>query len=83
MAVQVFADFLKKEHKKKLQGDLLLVSDTGSPSPEQLVVTTGLRGLSALEVKIFGPRQDLHSGVHGETLLNPLQSFSKGMFIFT
>ena len=68
-----FRGFLE-EHKKKLQGDLLLVSDTGSPSPEQLVVTTGLRGLSALEVKIFGPRQDLHSGVHGGALLNPLQA---------
>jgi len=39
-----------------------------------LVVTTGLRGLSAMEVKIFGPKQDLHSGVHGGALLNPLQA---------
>ena len=53
---------------------MLLVSDTGSPGPEQLVVTTGLRGLCALEVKIYGPSQDLHSGVHGGALLNPLQA---------
>jgi acetylornithine deacetylase/succinyl-diaminopimelate desuccinylase-like protein len=62
------------EHKNKLQGDLLLVSDTGSPGPDQLVVTTGLRGLCAMEVKVFGPKQDLHSGVHGGALLNPLQA---------
>ncbi|MBT3668499.1 MAG: M20/M25/M40 family metallo-hydrolase [Opitutae bacterium] len=68
-----FRGFLE-DHKSKLQGDLLLVSDTGSPGPEQLVVTTGLRGLSALEVKVFGPKQDLHSGVHGGALLNPLQA---------
>ena len=68
-----FRGFLE-EHKNKLQGDLLLVSDTGSPSPDQLVVTTGLRGLCAMEVKVFGPKQDLHSGVHGGALLNPLQA---------
>ncbi len=68
-----FRGFLE-EHKNKLQGDMLLVSDTGSPGPNQLVVTTGLRGLCAMEVKIFGPKQDLHSGVHGGALLNPLQA---------
>jgi len=71
-----FRGFLE-ENKDKLEGDLLLVSDTGSPGPEQLVVTTGLRGLCALEVKIFGPSQDLHSGVHGGALLNPLQALSR------
>lgn len=71
-----FRSFLE-ENKDKLEGDLLLVSDTGSPGPDQLVVTTGLRGLCALEVKIFGPSQDLHSGVHGGALLNPLQALSR------
>jgi acetylornithine deacetylase/succinyl-diaminopimelate desuccinylase-like protein len=68
-----FRNFLE-EHKQELNGDLLLVSDTGSPGPDQLVVTTGLRGLCAMEVKVFGPSQDLHSGVHGGALLNPLQA---------
>ena len=63
-----------EEKKDQLAGDLLLVSDTGSPGPEQLAVTTGLRGLTALEVKVFGPKQDLHSGVHGGALMNPLQA---------
>ena len=46
-----FRGFLET-HKERLQGDMLLVSDTGSPGPDQLVVTTGLRGLTALEVKV-------------------------------
>ena len=66
-----------RRRKSSLEGDLLLVSDTGSPGPDQLVVTTGLRGLAAMEVKVFGPRQDLHSGVHGGALLNPLQAIMK------
>jgi acetylornithine deacetylase/succinyl-diaminopimelate desuccinylase-like protein len=71
-----FRQFLE-QGKDRLQGDFLLVSDTGSPGPEQLAVTTGLRGLVALEVKVYGPKQDLHSGVHGGALLNPLQALAR------
>lgn len=71
-----FRGFLEK-HSDSLAGDLLLVSDTGSPGPDQLAVTTGLRGLTALEVKVTGPKQDLHSGVHGGAVLNPLQALMK------
>lgn len=68
-----FRPFLE-DRKEQLMSDMLLVSDTGSPGPDQLVITTGLRGLTALEVKFIGPKQDLHSGVHGGALLNPLQA---------
>ena len=68
-----FRPFLEA-NKDKLAGDMLLVSDTGSPGVDQLVVTTGLRGLTAMEIKFKGPKQDLHSGVHGGALLNPLQA---------
>ncbi len=71
-----FGGFLE-ENKQRLNGQMVLVSDTGSPSPEQLVITTGLRGLTAIEVKLVGPRQDLHSGVHGGAILNPLQALSE------
>jgi len=71
-----FRGFLES-HKEKLKGDLLLVSDTGSPGPEQLAITTGLRGLAAMEIKLTGPGQDLHSGVHGGAILNPLQALVK------
>ncbi len=71
-----FRPFLEAR-KEQLNGDMLLVSDTGSPGPDQLVVTTGLRGLTAMEVKFKGPRQDLHSGVHGGALRNPLQALAQ------
>ena len=68
-----FKGFLN-EHKNRLAADMVLVSDTGSPSPEQIVVTTGLRGLAGFEVKVRGPKSDLHSGVHGGAVMNPLQA---------
>lgn len=71
-----FKGFLE-QYKDRLKAEMVLVSDTGSPSPEQLVVTTGLRGLTAMEVRLTGPKQDLHSGVHGGALLNPLQALSE------
>ena len=48
-----FRPFLES-NKDKLAGDMLLVSDTGSPGLDQLVVTTGLRGLTAMEIKFKG-----------------------------
>ncbi|MFP6886723.1 MAG: M20/M25/M40 family metallo-hydrolase, partial [Opitutales bacterium] len=71
-----FNGFLE-QNKDRLNGEMVLVSDTGSPSPEQLAITTGLRGLTALEVKLVGPSQDLHSGVHGGAILNPLQALAE------
>ncbi len=68
-----FKGFLS-EYKDRLKADMVLVSDTGSPSPEQLVITTGLRGLAGFEVKVKGPKSDLHSGVHGGAVMNPLQA---------
>ena len=68
-----FKGFLN-EHKDRLAADMVLVSDTGSPSPEQIVITTGLRGLAGFEVKVRGPKSDLHSGVHGGAVMNPLQA---------
>ena len=56
------------------KADYLLVSDTGSPNTEQIVVTTALRGLVDLEVELKGPSQDLHSGVHGGAVYNPLRA---------
>jgi acetylornithine deacetylase/succinyl-diaminopimelate desuccinylase-like protein len=68
-----FKGFLS-DYKDRLKADMVLVSDTGSPSPEQLVITTGLRGLAGFEVKVKGPKSDLHSGVHGGAVMNPLQA---------
>jgi acetylornithine deacetylase/succinyl-diaminopimelate desuccinylase-like protein len=68
-----FHGFLEK-YKDRLDADFVLVSDTGSPSPEQIVITTGLRGLVAFEARFKGPKMDLHSGVHGGVVMNPLQA---------
>jgi acetylornithine deacetylase/succinyl-diaminopimelate desuccinylase-like protein len=56
------------------KADFILVSDTGSPNAEQLVITTALRGLVDLEIKVRGPKSDLHSGIHGGAVYNPLQA---------
>lgn len=59
------------------KADFLLVSDTGSPNAEQIVITTGLRGLVSLELKLKGPKKDLHSGIHGGAVYNPLQALTE------
>jgi acetylornithine deacetylase/succinyl-diaminopimelate desuccinylase-like protein len=69
-----FPEFLKKHRDRLREADLVILSDTGSPSPEQIVITTGLRGLTGLEMTLIGPRTDLHSGIHGGAVLNPIQA---------
>ncbi len=71
-----FKTFLK-ENKHRLNGDFIYMSDNGIQSPEQMVVTVGLRGMLALEVELTGPKSDLHSGMHGGVLLNPLQALAE------
>lgn len=72
-----FKEFLK-EHKAKLAGaDFVFLSDTGIPNPEQMVITVGLRGMLAFEVELTGPTSDLHSGMHGGVLMNPLQALAE------
>lgn len=66
----LYADRLSK-------ADYLIVSDTGSPSTDQLVVTTALRGLVELEVRVKGPNSDLHSGIYGGAIYNPLHALSE------
>ena len=56
------------------KADFMLVSDTGIPNTEQIVITTALRGLIDLEIKVRGPKSDLHSGIHGGAVYNPLQA---------
>lgn len=66
--------FFEQYGERLSKADFLLVSDTGSPNAEQIVVTTGLRGLVDLEIELEGPQQDLHSGVHGGAVYNPLRA---------
>ena len=61
-----------KKNKKKLACDVILISDTGIISNKVPSITTGLRGLSYLEVEVTGPNRDLHSGLYGGAVANPI-----------
>jgi acetylornithine deacetylase/succinyl-diaminopimelate desuccinylase-like protein len=49
---------------------VILISDTGMISNQQPSITTGLRGLSYVEVEVTGPNRDLHSGLYGGAVAN-------------
>lgn len=66
-----------KENAKMLQCDVILISDTSIISNKQPSVTVGLRGLSYLEVEVTAANRDLHSGVYGGAVANPLQVLSE------
>ena len=66
-----------KENKEKLAGDVILISDTGIISNDTPSITVGLRGLSYMEVEVTGPKRDLHSGVYGGAVANPINVLCK------
>ncbi len=68
--------FLERNHQK-LKNDLILISDTGMISNQQPSITTGLRGLSYVEVEVTGPNRDLHSGLYGGAVANPINILAK------
>lgn len=61
-----------KNNKEKLKADIILVSDTGMLANDVPSITTGLRGLSYVEVEVTGPNRDLHSGLYGGCVANPI-----------
>ena len=61
-----------RENSERLKSDVILISDTGILNNNQPSITTGLRGLSYMEVKVTGPNRDLHSGLYGGTVANPI-----------
>jgi len=61
-----------KNNKQKLEADTILISDTGIISRDKPSITTGLRGLSYMEVCVTGPNRDLHSGLYGGAVANPI-----------
>src|SRR5476651_1087518 len=66
-----------KENKARLKADVVLISDTSMISMEHPSLETGLRGLSYVEVEVTGPNRDLHSGVYGGAVANPITILSK------
>ena len=65
-------EWFVNEHTEKLKNDIILISDTGMISNTQPSITTGLRGLSYMEVTVKGPNRDLHSGLYGGAVANPI-----------
>ena len=61
-----------KENKHRLNCDSILISDTGIIDNNNPSITTGLKGLSYLEVEVTGPNRDLHSGLYGGAVANPI-----------
>jgi acetylornithine deacetylase/succinyl-diaminopimelate desuccinylase-like protein len=62
---------------EKLQNDVILISDTGMIANDIPSITTGLRGLSYVEVEVTGPNRDLHSGLYGGAVANPINILTK------
>ncbi len=66
-----------EEYKDRLSADVILVSDTSIIANDVPSITTGLRGLSYVEVEVTGPNIDLHSGVYGGAVGNPANILAK------
>ncbi|ATA72062.1 MULTISPECIES: dipeptidase [Capnocytophaga] len=68
--------FVKRNHEK-LKNDIILISDTGMIANDTPSITTGLRGISYVEVEVTGPNRDLHSGLYGGAVANPINILTK------
>ena len=64
-------------NKDMLKADVILVSDTTMIDSDIPSITTGLRGLSYMEVEVTGPNRDLHSGLYGGAVANPCNMLAK------
>lgn len=65
-----------REHCEKLACDMVLISDTAMFAEDQPSITYGLKGLAYMEVEVFGPKRDLHSGVFGGAVQNPANALA-------
>jgi len=63
-----------QENKDRLKGDVILISDTSIIANDIPSIEAGLRGLSYVQVEVTGPNRDLHSGVYGGAVSNPIQA---------
>ncbi len=70
-------DHFLEERKAQLAADVAVVSDTSQYGPGMPAITYGLRGIAACEVTLRGPKQDLHSGVFGGAIANPVNALAR------
>tara|TARA_Y100000385_G_scaffold165691_1_gene171705 strand:+ start:17233 stop:18603 length:1371 start_codon:yes stop_codon:yes gene_type:complete len=73
----VSLDAFCNEHEEMLKADIILVSDTGMIAQDIPSITTGLRGLAYWQVEVTGPNRDLHSGLFGGAVGNPINILAK------
>ena len=66
-----------RDNTERLACDVILISDTGMIGNTQPSITTGLRGLTYVEVIVTGPNRDLHSGLYGGAVANPINILTK------
>lgn len=72
-----FPKFLQQYAGKLREADFVFLSDTALPNEKQVVLTCGLRGLALFDVHVTGAKGDLHSGLHGGVLRNPIQALAE------
>jgi len=72
-----FPEFLKTYAARLKKADFVYLSDTLLPTPDQVVITCGLRGMTLFDLQVTGPKSDLHSGLHGGVLRNPIQALTE------
>ena len=70
-------DQFLEQRKEQLKSDVAVISDTSQFAPGVPAVTYGLRGIVACEVAVHGPKQDLHSGVFGGAVCNPVNALAR------
>jgi acetylornithine deacetylase/succinyl-diaminopimelate desuccinylase-like protein len=66
-----------EQNRDALKSDVAVVSDTGMIAPGNPTLSYGLRGVTAMEIKITGPKMDLHSGVFGGAVANPITALAQ------
>lgn len=64
-------------HRELLKADVCVISDTGMPTIEEPWIVYALRGMVYMELEVFGPKQDLHSGGFGGSVHNPVQAIAE------
>ena len=65
------------QNREALRCDVVVVSDTGMIAPRTPTLSYGLRGVAALELKVIGPKIDLHSGIYGGAVANPAAALAR------
>jgi acetylornithine deacetylase/succinyl-diaminopimelate desuccinylase-like protein len=62
---------------EQLKAEIMMVCDTDMLEPGRPAITMGLRGIAHCELRVYGPKMDIHSGMYGGVVLNPLQALAK------